>query len=105
MAQLNLDIGGRSFSLSCQDGEEEHLKQLGLMLDMKAREAGDLAGLTESRMLLFTALLLADELYGFKTAAETAAEAQPVTLQIDEQAISALEKLANRAEALANSLE
>ena len=58
MAQVKLEIGGRSFMVTCQDGEEEHLGKLGAMVDAKAGEAGDPAGLTESRMLLFTSLLL-----------------------------------------------
>ena len=107
MAQMKLEIGGRSFMVTCQDGEEAHLTKLAAMVDGKARESGDPAGLNESRMLLFTSLLLADELHGAQAAlakpAATAAPAKPQPL--DEQAIAALEKLADRAEQLANSLE
>jgi len=107
MAQMKLEIGGRSFMVTCQDGEEEHLTKLAAMVDGKARESGDPAGLNESRMLLFTSLLLADELHSAQSAmaepAVTSAPAEPDP--IDEQAIVALEKLADRAEQLANSLE
>tara|TARA_R110000850_G_scaffold32411_21_gene89255 strand:- start:27 stop:350 length:324 start_codon:yes stop_codon:yes gene_type:complete len=107
MAQMKLEIGGRSFMVTCQDGEESHLTRLAAMVDGKARESGDPAGLNESRMLLFTSLLLADELHSARAANEAAAEtgtaARPDPL--DEQAIAALEKLADRAEQLANSLE
>ena len=109
MAQLNLEIGGRSFSVTCQDGEEEHIRTLAGMVSEKARNAGDPAGLTESRMLLFTSLLLADDLHGAQNA-ETA-KTTPVetvstsTTGIDEKTLLALEKLADRAESLANSLE
>ncbi|PHR16942.1 MAG: cell division protein ZapA [Sphingopyxis sp.] len=107
MAQMKLEIAGRSFMVTCQDGEEEHLTRLAAMVDRKAREAGDPAGLTESRMLLFTSLLLADELHAAQNkrpepeTAEKPAKSDPK----DEQAITALEKLADRAEQLANSLE
>jgi cell division protein ZapA len=107
MAQMKLEIGGRSFKVTCQDGEESHLTKLAAMVDTKAREAGDPAGLTESRMLLFTSLLLADELHGAQAAmaepAVTTAPAKPDP--INEQAIVSLEKLADRAEQLANGLE
>ena len=63
MAQMKLEIGGRTFLVTCQDGEESHLTKLAAMVDQKARESGDPAGLTESRMLLFTSLLLADDLH------------------------------------------
>ncbi|MEW4466670.1 cell division protein ZapA [Parasphingorhabdus sp. JC815] len=115
MAQVKLEIGGRSFMVACQDGEEEHLGKLGAMVDDKARDSGDPARLTENRMLLFTSLLLADELYAAKNTKgnEPAPQAAiPATGKPDksksaddEQALLALEKLADRAEAFANSLE
>ncbi len=104
MSQMNIEIGGRSFLVTCQDGEEEHLAKLASMVDEKAGEAGDPAGLTESRMLLFTSLLLADELHGLKSAPPPAAPA-PAPDPVAEQSVDALEKLADRAEQLANSLE
>ena len=107
MAQMKLEIGGRSFMVSCQDGEESHLTRLAAMVDGKARESGDPAGLNESRMLLFTSLLLADELHSARTGngepTEPAPPAGPDPM--DEKALAALEKLADRAEQLANSLE
>ncbi|MEP2989134.1 MAG: cell division protein ZapA [Parasphingorhabdus sp.] len=108
MAQMTLEIGGRSFSITCQDGEETHLAKLGSMVSEKAAEAGESGGLTESRMLLFTSLLLADELHGHRDAkspAETEQKAEPVDPVQQAQAIAALEKLADRAEAVANGLE
>ncbi len=110
MGQVKLDIGGRSFMVTCQDGEEAHLEKLGAMVDKKAGEAGDPAGLTESRMLLFTSLLLADELEGAKSTTSDPSSAgakvpSPTTAAADEKAIAALEKLADRAEAFADGLE
>lgn len=115
MAQVKLEIGGRSFMVTCQDGEEDHLVKLGAMVNAKAGEAGDPAGLTESRMLLFTSLLLADELHGTKTATAntpapqpaipSTAKAQKTNDAENERVLVALEKLADRAEAFANSLE
>ena len=108
MAQMKLEIGGRSFMVTCQDGEESHLTRLAAMVDGKARESGDLAGLNESRMLLFTSLLLADELHSARAAQDEAASkaSAPASADpMDEQSIAALEKLADRAEQLANSLE
>ena len=108
MAQMKLEIGGRSFMVTCQDGEESHLTRLAAMVDGKARESGDPAGLNESRMLLFTSLLLADELHSARAAQDEAtskASAPAPADPMDEQSIAALEKLADRAEQLANSLE
>ncbi len=108
MGQVNLEIGGRSFNVTCQDGEEAHLSKLAKMVSEKAGEAGDPAGLTESRMLLFTSLLLADELHGAKSAKPAPPPAPapaPSAPAIDEKTLEALEKLADRAEAFADNLE
>ena len=107
MAQMKLEIGGRTFMVTCQDGEESHLTKLATMVDAKTRESGDPSGLTESRMLLFTSLLLADDLHSAQAApAQPAAAAEPPqTGPISDQIVAALEKLADRAEQLANSLE
>ena len=106
MAQMKLEIGGRSFMVTCQDGEEAHLAKLGNMVSEKAGEAGDPTGLTESRMLLFTSLLLADELHSFRNAAPVPVEKVEKTDDAaNEQTIAALEKLADRTEAFADSLE
>ena len=105
MAQVTLEIGGRSFDVTCQDGEESHLQALAVMLDEKAATAGNVAALTEIRMLLFASLNLADELHGLKNSAgesKSPVSGAPVP---DEKAIAALEKLADRAESLASSLE
>lgn len=123
MAQVKLEIGGRSFVVSCQNGEEEHIGKLGAMVDAKARATGDPARLTESRMLLFTSLFLADELHSAKTVkgneptqhppipapgssgGSSASKPEQAKAAENERTLVALEKLADRVEAFANSLE
>lgn len=62
MAEVRLHIANREYIVTCRDGEENRLIELGAMVDAKANEAGgSAAGLNESRLLLFAALLLADE--------------------------------------------
>jgi cell division protein ZapA len=74
------------------------------MVDAKAREAGGSSGgLNESRLLLFSALLLADQLHdGIGTAASNS---QPADDGAVTQAAETLERLADRLEALALRLE
>jgi len=62
MSNVNLTIGSRSFAVACADGEEAHVADLGRLIDEKAAAAGA-QGQTETRMLLFAALLLADEVH------------------------------------------
>ena len=105
MADVRLAIGGRHYIVTCADGEDARLQALGQLVDEKAQEAGG-AGLTESRALLFSALLLADKLYDGASPATISAEsnARKDDAAI-EQVASALEKLAERIEQLADRLE
>lgn len=111
MAEVKLQIASREYIVTCRDGEEDHLIKLGAMVDTKAQEAGgNAAGLNESRLLLFAALMLADDA---NTAASEASDTSPSTngsAQTDdskaiEMAAISIEKLALRAESFAESLE
>jgi cell division protein ZapA len=102
MASIDLEVGGRKYTLACRDGEEEHLRDVAAMVDRKAREAATALGnIGEARQLLFAALLLADELKERGvTATPPAAPATPDPVVAD-----ALEDLASRVEMLADRLE
>jgi cell division protein ZapA len=103
MASVDIDIGGRRYSIACRAGEEEKLREVGAIVDKKAQDAaGALGTLTEARQLLFASLLLADELRDKRQAAAPASAAPP---EIDPALAEALERLAERVESLADRLE
>lgn len=61
MPDIAIKIGGRSFDVSCQEGEEHFLQTAAAMLDKEAQALSDQLGrIPESRMLLMAGLLLAD---------------------------------------------
>lgn len=95
MSNVNLQIGGRTFTVACATGEEEHISGLGRMIDAKLHAMGGAAGQNETRMLLFAALLLADELHDIRT--NGAAPTPPAPVEDP--------KLAERLENLALALE
>jgi cell division protein ZapA len=105
MADVRLTIAAREYIVTCRDGEEGRLMELANMVDEKVREAGGGAGgLSESRQLLFAALLLADQIKDGRTSA--AASANPVLPEeITTQIAQTLEKLADRLESLAAGVE
>ncbi|MEM1131809.1 MAG: cell division protein ZapA [Pseudomonadota bacterium] len=112
MANLTLEIGGHSYSVTCPDGEQEHVLSLAAMVDEQVRRASSGGtGMTEVRGLLYAALFLADTLKEKDTqpAAEPAVEddntPQSASPSVPEGAIQALESLAERIETLATSLE
>ena len=98
MSNVRLAIGGRSFTVACAEGEEEHVSELGAMIAAKIGTMGDAASQSESRMLLFAALLLADELH------EATVRASPAPLQ-SSQSAERLNAIAERLENLADGLE
>lgn len=105
MADVRLSIANREYIVTCKDGEEQRLQALGALVDEKAREAGGpTGGLNESRLLLFSALLLADKLHDAGGATSPASAPQNADRSV-EQAAETLERLADRLEALALRLE
>ena len=63
MPLVNVMINGRAYTLACDDGEEEHLRELGQFLDKKVRELSSSVGqVGDARLLLMAGLVVADEL-------------------------------------------
>jgi cell division protein ZapA len=97
MSDVMLEVGGRKYSVSCQDGQESHVQRLASVIDSKLGTMGANLSSQEAKNLLFAALLLADELDEAKRqASPPAAPAEP-----DFDA----ERLANQLERLAVALE
>lgn len=96
MSEIALDIGGRVFKVSCAPGEEAHVTGLGNMIDEKVRGLG-VTGQSEGQMLLFAALVLADELHETRT--RGSASVAPAAAPAEDPA------LAQRLESIAESLE
>lgn len=103
MAQIEVEVAARRYTVACRDGEEEHLRALAALVDKRAHDAAAALGsLSEARQLLFASLLLADDLndrHGGAPAAQAAQAAQ------NGEVADALERLADRVEALAARLE
>ena len=103
MANIDIDVAGRRYNVACQDGEEEHLRALALVVDRRAGDAvAALGNLPETRQLLFAALLIADDL---KEVRAGAGLPDPAPAPPDPAVAEALEQLAARMEAFADTLE
>ena len=119
MPEVEIRIGGRSFEVSCQDGEEQYLQAAAGMLDAEASVLSSQIGrLPEARMLLMAGLMLADRTAGMqdKLATLEAELAQiksappppPEGIEVPVMPAGVAETLAEltaRAEALAAQLE
>jgi len=67
MAETTITIGGRKFTVSCQEGEEHFLQAAAKLLDNEATVLTEQIGrIPEPRMLLMAGLMLADKTAGLE---------------------------------------
>ncbi|MBS0410211.1 MAG: cell division protein ZapA [Proteobacteria bacterium] len=106
MAQLTIDVNGRSYAVGCEDGQEAHLRALAGQIDAQVRQvAAEVGPLGETRLLLMAALMLADELSAAK-GRTGALEAEITHLReaqsrVEEAAVAAIVSAAEKIEGLA----
>jgi cell division protein ZapA len=63
MGQVTVPVNGRSFTITCDDGQETRIRRLAQYVDAKVGEFVASAGqVGEARLLLLAALVIADEL-------------------------------------------
>ena len=63
MAQINVQISGRTYRMACNDGEEDHLRSLAARLDGKIHALRDSFGeIGDGRITVMAALTIADQL-------------------------------------------
>ena len=126
MPEVEIEIGGRTFEVACQDGEEHYLQAAAKMLDEEASVlSAQIGRIPEARMLLMAGLMLADKTAGVQDKlreaedkmAEKEAELdqlrnapQPEPERVEvavipEQVTESLAEIAARAESLADQIE
>ena len=67
MANVNIKFNNKDYLLSCDDGQEESLKNLTKFLDKKYKELKDkLGNIGENKLLLITTIQLIDEYFDLK---------------------------------------
>ena len=67
MANVNVKFNGKDYLLSCDDGQEESLKELTIFLDKKHTQLKDkLGNIGENKLLLITTIKLIDEYFDLK---------------------------------------
>jgi cell division protein ZapA len=63
MPQISITVNGRAYSVSCEEGDEEHLMALGRYFDKRVRELSQSIGqVGETRLFLIAGLTAADDL-------------------------------------------
>jgi cell division protein ZapA len=63
MAQVNLTVNGRVYRMACEDGEEDHVMQLGARFDGAIDELrGALGEIGDQRLMVMAGILMTDRL-------------------------------------------
>jgi cell division protein ZapA len=107
MAQVTITINGRNYPVACNSGEEGRIGELARYVDGKVKAfAKEFGAVGEARLLLLTALVLADELAEAREAQDGhhAAAANGAAWAAESLA-GGIDDLADRIEAIAARLE
>jgi cell division protein ZapA len=72
MPLVNVMVNGRAYTIACDDGEEDHLRDLAKHVDGKVRELLESVGqVGDQRLLLMAAVLITDEYFEAASRLET----------------------------------
>jgi cell division protein ZapA len=108
MAEVSIVIRGRSYQISCEDGQEAQLIRLGQYLDKKAKTILSTSGsISDSMLLIMVALMIADEL------SEVAADLENLKadgkgasrIMAEEEVVNVIDTLVSRIDSLSERLE
>lgn len=102
MATVEVTINGRSYPIACEDGQEDHLRQLAGYVDKRVQELVTALGqVGDLRLLVMASLLIADEL----SEAFAAIEQHATEATTDESAVAeSIENIVERIESIAAKL-
>ena len=94
MPGVSVQIANRNYELACGDGEEERVQELAAYVDEKVAELRrQLPGTPEVKLLVFAALILADESREARGIAKAAESARASATDSAETLATALEDL------------
>ena len=94
MPEVSVQIANRNYELACGDGEEERVQELAAYVDEKVTDLRrQLPGTPEVKLLVFAALILADESREARGIAKAAESARASATDSAETLATALEDL------------
>ena len=86
MANVNIKFNNKDYLLSCDDGQEESLKELANHLDVKYNELKkNLGNIGENKLLLITAIRMTDDYFDlFKKVKNTKGDFEKLSMKFKE---------------------
>ncbi len=102
MAEVSLLINGRSYDISCDDGQEKRVRELGKHVDSCIKQISAAGAATnENHLLVLASLVMADELFTLRDQAQGSSG-----FEEDEAAIAgAIDTLAERIDSIADRIQ
>ena len=113
MPLVNVTVNDRTYTIACDEGEEEHLRELAAHVDSKVKELIESVGQAgEQRLLLMAALVIADSQFEslallekrVQEIAELSENKEKLTrrlAELEERTVVALDSAAKRLDELA----
>lgn len=104
MSRVDLIIGGHNYAVACPAGEEDHVRMLGGIIEEKMAALPGATNQSEVRGMLFSALMLADEVFELR---QQAGQPSPsaASMLADPALAERLNGMAARLEQLAIAIE
>jgi cell division protein ZapA len=111
MAEVTINLNGRSYEIACDAGQEGRVVDLAAYIDQRLSQiARSGAAYNDAHLLVLTSLVLADELFEIqegapRSAPKAAPAVPPQQNKEEEQAlVSLLDKLTKRIDGIAQKL-
>ena len=116
MAKVTVQINGRDYSLACEEGEQEHVRELAQYLDGHVNDLKKRFGnVGDTRLLVMASLLIADQFSETLTEVEAlrdqvgslrdgSVEVQGLTADIESRVAADINAIAGRIENLSSAL-
>ncbi|MBL6933810.1 MAG: cell division protein ZapA [Alphaproteobacteria bacterium] len=106
MSHLSITINGQNYTIACDDGQEDRIRELAAGIDTKIQSlVGEVGQVGDNRLLVMAGLLVADELAELKEAAGGSPGRENSAPGDDTDIAEGIDHLAQRIEAIASRLE
>jgi len=103
MAQVDVQVNGRTYALICDEGEQDHIRALAEEFDTRMKDlTASIGPVADARLMLMAGLMLADELEAARS--QLAERNRQIASLKTEHAVNA-ESLAKTEDALAEILK
>jgi cell division protein ZapA len=111
MPLVNVMVNSRAYTIACDEGEEEHLKELASHVDSKVRELLESVGqVGDQRLMLMASLLITDDYFDAVAKLESRAKQmgdlsgahEEMTARLDKSEAVAAEALESAAKRLSD---